>query len=251
MRLRNFVALALAATALSGCRLFDYDNFDPPTSVFSGALLFNGEPFYLRGHSYTVSLWQIEPVYPLAETSSYGVQIAHDGTFRGLIFDGTYDAALNSTGGPWVPDTTRRRFVMKGSAEMDFDVLPYYTIQNETVSYIQPTAGNPGGSITATFSVGVHNTTSALDLVGVYVSPTNVVDRGNGFTIANSVRERTNAQINSQFPGGQPITITVPLPSNVHLTPSDQRRNHVFVRVGVKPVSSNEAAYTQIYKIDI
>lgn len=251
MKLRNIVAVTVASVTVAGCDLFAYDNFDPPTSVFSGEVQFNGEPVPMRGHVQNIAIWQIEPVYPNAETTSFNVAVAQDGSFRGLLFDGTYEASIESTSGPFVPNNARTRFEMRGSAEVNMAIQPYYTIQDESITYIQPTTGNPGGSISATFRVGQHDTSRALDLVGVYISPVNVVDHINIFTIATGLRERARTAIQAQLTANELITIVVPLPANVHDTPSPDRRNHVFVRIGVKPVQITERIYTDVYRIDI
>jgi hypothetical protein len=144
---------------------------------------------------------------------------------------------------------------MRGSHELNLNIQPYYTILNESITYIAPTTSNPGGSISATFTVGKHNTTRAVDLVGVYISPTYTVDHQNKFTIANSIIERSNTTsgtgVRNQIDGNLPITIVVPLPSNVHQTPSPERRNLVYVRIGVKSASITERVYTHVYEIPI
>jgi hypothetical protein len=250
MKLRNIVAVTVASAALAGCDLFAYDNLDPPTSVISGQLAFNGEAVPMRGHVQNVSIWQIEPEFPTAATNSFGVLVNQDGTFRGLIYDGTFEASIESTGGPFVPDNTRTRFVMRGSHELDMPIVPYYTIQDETITY-DPNAGIGGGAITATFRVGQHDTSRLVDLVAVYISPVNTVDHVNVFTIASSQIQRTRAQIQTQLDTNGLITITVNLPADVHQLPQPEPRTHVFVRVGVKSVGVTERVYTNVYKIAI
>jgi hypothetical protein len=101
MKLRNIVAVTVASVAVAGCDLFAYDNLDPPTSVFSGQLEFNGEAVPMRGHVQSVRIWQIEPVFPTAETDSHEILVNQDGTFRGLLYDGTFEASIESTGRPF------------------------------------------------------------------------------------------------------------------------------------------------------
>ena len=253
MKLRNIVAVTVASVAVAGCDLFAYDNFDPPASVISGQLEFNGEAVPMRGHVQNVSIWQIPDdtlQYPTWRTTSFGVLVNQDGTFRGLIYDGTYEASIESTGGPFVPNNARTPFVMRGSHELDMSIVPYYTIEDETITY-DPNAGIGGGAITATFRVGQHDTSRLVDLVALYISPVNTVDHVNVFSIPTSQRERNKAAIQAELDTNGLITITVNLPADVHRMPQPEPRAHVFVRVGVKPVGVTERVYTHVYKIDI
>jgi hypothetical protein len=250
MKLRNIVAVTVASVAVAGCDLFAYDNLDPPTSVFSGQLEFNGEAVPMRGHVQSVRIWQIEPVFPTAETNSYEILVNQDGTFRGLLYDGTFEASIESTGGPFVPNNARTRFEMRGSYELNMPIVPYYTIEDETITYDR-NAGVGGGAMTATFRVGQHDTSRLVDFVALYISLVNTVDHVNVFTIASSQIQRTRAQIQTQLDTNGLITITVNLPANVHQLPQPEPRKHVFVRVGVKPVGVTERVYTNVYRIDI
>jgi hypothetical protein len=251
MKHQKILVAALASFAMAGCNLFAYDNFDPPTSVLTGTVVFNGAPVTMRGHVHNLAIWQLEPVYDLAATTSMAVRINQDGTFRGLLYNGTYEASLESSTGPWVPQTTRHQFVMNGSASFDFPVQLYYTIVNPTITYTQPTTANPGGTITATFTVGRHNTTRGVTNVGLYIGLTNTVDITNSLQIGNAVRQRTGASIATQLNSDSPITISIPLPANIHLTPSPDRRNNVWVRVGIQPAGITEHMYSPVTKIDI
>jgi hypothetical protein len=80
--------------------------------------------------------------------------------------------------------------------------------------------------------------------VGLYVATTQFVDR-----INQSVRiERPRSQISSL---AAPITLNVALPANIHVTPSPERRDHVFLRIGVKTVGVAELLFSPVYTVPI
>lgn len=243
------VMIAALALLLGGCNdIFSIDNQDPPTSQLTGRVVFEGQPVGVRvpSGSAQVLLWQIEPAYPL--DGSIPVYLNMSGDYSALLFDGTYEVSLLSGGGPWVSDPTRRTVVVNGNTTFDIPVQPYYTILNETITYSPSPA--PGGSITATFRVGQHTTSPLVEWVGVYVNRTTFVDRTRSL-LANNVKERTRAQVQTQLNNNSDITITVNLPTDIHVTPSPDRRNSVFVRVGVKTVGVSEMAFSQVYEIPI
>lgn len=249
MRLSRAMVVSLLPVALlTGCDgIFSIDNWDPPNAILSGELLFNGEPVGLRMNGVTLQLWQVEPQYELE--GDITVYVDQDGRYSAAVFDGVYEINLVSGNGPWVDDPTRRRVEVRGDTEFDIPVQPYYTIENETITY-SPTPG-PGGMVTATFQVGQHNTSRALEYVGVYVGTTLFVDRTNGLSIPNSVRERSRAAIADILEENGFVTIAVDLPEDIHLTPSPARRTHVFVRVGVKTVGVSEMLFSKVHKVEI
>jgi hypothetical protein len=95
------------------------------------------------------------------------------------------------------------------------------------------------------------NTTRQVEWVGVYVGLTTFVDRINSLAIANAQRERLRAQVQTQLDARSPITIAVQLPANIYETQSPARREHVFVRVGVKTVGVTEMLFSPVQKIGI
>jgi hypothetical protein len=101
--------------------------------------------------------------------------------------------------------------------------------------------------------VGQHVTSPLLEFVAVYISPVQTVDHSNVFSIPGGTNaiQRTRAQVLTQLNANAPITFTVNLPNDIHRQPSPDRRNHVFVRVGVKTVGVTERVYTNVYRIDI
>ncbi len=245
---RILLAQLSFAAVLSGCDgIFSIDNWDPPDSQLTGLLHFNGQPVGVRANSAKVQLWQIEPVFPIEEAIT--VNVDQNGRFSTIIFDGTYQINVLSGSGAWIDQVDRQEVVVRGNTAMDLAVQPYYTIDNESVQYSSEPA--PGGSITASFNVGKHVTTQDLEFVGVYIGTTAIVDRTNKLPIPNSVAERSLSEIQAELDANRPITISIPLPNDIHTTPSPARRNHVHVRIGVKTVGVSEIMFSPLHKVAI
>jgi hypothetical protein len=235
MRVRPALLTTLAAALLSGCDgITSMDNFDPPGSTLTGRVVYQGTPIGVRNAGVELELWQPGPEFEL--NTKIPVYVAQDGTFSALLFDGNYEINL-LPGGPWVTNTTRTTFELRGSMVLDVPVVPYYTVMNESIV-------NNNDVIQGTFTVGQVSTTGCpLQRVGVYVNTTTIVDR-------------THQVVRAELSGGAvnlsaPVNVSVALPSNIRLTPSPEPRTAVFARIGVQSTCSGEMAYSQVQKIDI
>jgi hypothetical protein len=243
----TMMALPLLA---AGCDIFEVDNMDPPTSLLSGRVIAtDGEPVGVRIPSNTAQLllwqtdWDVEN--PNRIETSIPVHLDTSGEFNALLYDGEYEIEVVNGAGPWQNLTTRPTLTVNGATSFDLEVEPYYTIDEEVITYDPNPA--PGGTITATFRVDQFTTSPLVELVGVYVNTTPFVDRNRRTSFA----ERARSQIQTELNTNGTITVTVPLPANIHTTPSPEPREAVHVRVGVKTVGISELAYSPVYKIAI
>lgn len=236
----------LAGLLLGGCNITDLDNYTPPESTITGRVLFEGRPIGVRSGGVQLELWQ--PAYEL--NTKIPVRVAYDGTFAAAVFDGSYEINLLPGNGPWLNNPTRIPVAVNGQANVDIEVTPYYTIENESITF-NPAGGGPHGTVQASFSVRQVNPTQALEYVGLYVGTTVLVDRNTSLSIPNSQRERLRSAILSELNSNSPISISVTLPANIYETQSPVRREHVFVRVGVKTAGVAEMLFSPVYRIAI
>jgi hypothetical protein len=246
MKRRGIIVALLAPLVLAGCdNMFGLDNYDQPNAFLTGQLLFQGQPVGVRSNGVQLELWQPSPEFEL--NSKIPVYVNQDGFYSAHIFDGDYEINLLSGNGPWLNDPTRIPVQVRGNTVQDLQVRPYYTIRNPSVT-LNTGVNAPVGAIQASFEIGHENPTQLVEFVGVYIGTTSIVDRANGLSIPNAQRERTRAAIGNL---NAPINISVNLPQNIHLTPSPARREHVFVRIGIKTVGVAELIFSPIYKVAI
>lgn len=243
----RLVAALACAVSLAGCdNILGLDNYDAPNATLTGRVVFEGQPVGVRSSGVQLELWQ--PGYALNQ--KIPVHVAQDGTFSASLFDGTYKLNLLRGNGPWVSTTDTIDVEVRGQTSVDIPVQPYYVIRNEQIAH-NPAGGGAHGTINATFAVGQVNTGQALEYVGVYVGTTTFVDRNNSVSIPDAERERLRAAILPQLESNGTISISVRLPDNIYQTGSPARREHVFVRVGVKTVGVAEMLFSPVHKIAI
>lgn len=234
MKLRTILVASLAPLALlTGCDdIFGLDNFEEPTSVLTGQVVYQGEPVGVRSGGVELELWQ--PGFELREKIE--VHVDQDGTFSAELFDGSYELNTLAGNGPWVDSGETITFELNGEANIDVPVTPFYTIENASIS-------NNGGTIQATFNVNAVDASRAVEFVGLYVGRTLFVDRNTNVAEI----ERPAGALNLSAP----ITLSVTLPDDIHVTPSPDPRTDVFVRVGVKTVGRSEMLFTHVQKVGI
>ena len=224
--IRILAALAMSAS-LAACDFGVFDNYDEPNATLTGRVVHQGQSIGVRSNGVQLQLWQ--PGYDLEQ--SIPVYVAQDGSFSAQLFDGNYRLNLIDGQGPWVNSSDTLDVQVRGNSTIEVPVTPYYTIDD-------PTTVHSNGAIEATFRVGSVNTTRAVEYVGLYVSTTSFVDRGN-----MAVRiERPRSAIPSH---ADPITLSVTLPASL------ANRDDVYARIGVKTVGVSELIFSPVTRIEL
>jgi hypothetical protein len=242
-------AVLASILVLAGCDgILGIDNYAAPTSFLTGRVVFDGQPVGVRSNGVQLELWQPGPGFEL--NTKIPVHVDQDGTFSVRVFDGSYELNLLANNGPWVSNPSRIPVVVSGTASVDVPVVPFYAIRNAQIVH-NPAGGAPTGAIQATFNVVRVNGSREIEYVGLYINTSAFVDRNLGLPIPNAQRERVRSLIQAQVDANAPISISVNLPANIHVTPSPERRDHVFARVGVKTVGVAEMLFSPVMKIGI
>ena len=163
-KLLNMLMLALMIIIAVAC---GKDNYEKPGSLFTGRVVYNGQPLGVSGANRQNYLQFWQDGYQLK--TSFSCRITQDGSYSATLFDGTYKLVMNSNRGPWVnsPDTVT--VVVSGNTTKDYEVTPYYMLGN--ISY----ALN-GNTLTASFDVTAINTTRAIANIALIVNKTFFVD---------------------------------------------------------------------------
>jgi hypothetical protein len=232
MKLKIYPYLTLLLTIImAGC---EYDNYEPPKSTLTGRVVYNEQVIGVRSNAVRLELRQRGPEYPLWRTTPINVNIAQDGTFSAVLFDGNYKLTRVRGNGPWVDQTDTIDVEVRGSALVDVPVNPFFVIKNEQI-----TKGS--NTIDATFNLQQVNTTRQLERVNLYISSTNIVD-------ANNQRASAEKGASGITNLSQPISLNVNLSS---LPAAVAGKDYVFARVGVKTVGIQELAYSAPVKIQL
>jgi len=243
MAMKSFNAWAGAAIlgmTLSGCGLLEIDNYDAPTSLLSGTLLFEGQPVPVRSGGVELELW--EPGWELNQ--KIPVYVAQNGTFSAMLFDGDYRLNTIANNGPWVNRTDTITIQVRGNTQVDIPVRPYYVIRNPQVTYDRNTGA--GGTVNATFQIETIDGSRQLEWAAIYVATTSLVDRTNRVVQL----ERPRAQLPTNW-ATAPVTLSVALPANIRDTPSPVPRERVYVRLGIKSVGLAEMYFSPLIELGI
>lgn len=134
----QIVILAFITLPFISC---EKDNFDPPSKRLSGRIVYEGKNIGVQGgkeketnaqnSKIELQLWQlnIDAVKPMS------VNVAQDGSFTALLFDGDYRLVAKDGNGPWENRHDTVFFSIKGKdVVVDYPVVPYYTVSETDFS---------------------------------------------------------------------------------------------------------------------
>ena len=232
----SIITLLALISVLAGCKK---DNFDQPTSILSGRIVYQDQAIGVRTPTINLN-------YDRDRTSTNGVQVeiwqygyqlrtkipqfvAYDGTWSAALFDGDYKITMVKGNGPWVDKTDTISVSVRGNTTLDIPVIPFYLIKNESFQ-------KAGTTVTATFNVQTVNITKTLESVKIYLNKTILVDQNNQLA--------TGTKLASAIPDlSKPITVDVTIPASLATA------DYCFARVGVKIAGLAEICYALPQKI--
>jgi hypothetical protein len=209
---------------LTGCAK---DNYEPPKSTLTGRVIYDNQPVGVRTNGVQLELWQ--PGFQLF--TKIPVQVAQDGTFSAVLFDGDYKLVRLRGNGPWVDNTDTISVQLRGAATVDVPVQPYYVIRNSTIQ-------RSGTNLTASATVAQVAAGKAIERVTLYVGTTQFVDVTNNVAGAN-LTGTALADLS------KPLALSLALPASV------ASKAYCYARIGVKTVGVAELIYTPVQKITL
>jgi len=133
---KNILGLLSVALLLASC---EYDNYSPPEIEFSGQLLYNNRPFLFDGRS-------DGDLSKIVQLTQYGfgksgnpitAQIKEDGSFKQLLFPGSYHITMKNTPYPFIFEDWPRNagnqydtihVELKSNYTFNIKVVPYFEI---------------------------------------------------------------------------------------------------------------------------
>lgn len=223
MKIYKIILLAVIAVfAITSCGL---DNYDEPKSKIIGKITYNGEPVGLRGTGEAVQLQLYQDGYQLHDNIS--VYVTQDGTFEALLFNGEYKLTTKDKNGPWVNTRDTTLVSLKGTAEVELKVTPYFTISGEAITL-------NGSTLTTTFNINQIVSSSSIDYVTLLISKTSFVD-----DVTNIARK----DFKDQKAGS--VSLSMDLSGNKEVA----NAKALYARVGVRTVGADQAVYSKVVRL--
>ncbi|MEK6481011.1 DUF3823 domain-containing protein [Catalinimonas sp. 4WD22] len=238
IKFHYIISLALS-TALFSC---EKDNYEAPSSLLSGRLLYQGTPLNFEYNRVSYELYQdgFGKTGPLNAgiPNVQGSFFTSEGEYSQLLFNGTYKMVVPNGQGPFLwgeeadmPDTVIIN--VSGNTHQDFEVIPFWMIRNTQLS-------GSGNQVSGTFALEqIVTDANARDIesVTLYVSKT---------LFANS---QTNVATNT-IEGNALIDLSnVSLSATVpELVPT---QSYVFASIGVKLTGIDDMIFSPTQKIDL
>jgi len=207
---------------LTSCEL---DNFKAPESVINGKVVYQGKTLGFRSNAINLQLWQSG----FGLYTAVSVAVNQNGTFSSLMFDGKYKLInASGTSQPWVSRTDTLFFDLNGSASVEYEVTPYFLINDETFTKVDT-------NMTANCKIAKITTTATLQNATLYVSRTAMCDE--------NYKESSQQLLPAAMTDLNNVNFKAVIPKRVR----DQ--GFCYVRIGVKASQASERLYTQVQKI--
>ena len=124
-----FLMVILSALAMTSCMK---DNYDAPTSIIKGRVIYQGEALQLRGNE-AVKLQLYQRGYQ--KHDPVDVFVNQDGEFSVCIFDGQYQLITKAGHGPWNNEGRDTIEInLSGAVTQDVQVTPYYLVEDAKIT---------------------------------------------------------------------------------------------------------------------
>lgn len=228
----QYILAFLCIIILYSCKK---DNYDAPSSMLSGRLVYQGEPLHVEYDRVSFQLFQ----YGFGKVGALGGTFDQDGKYSMLLFDGEYKFTIQNGQGPFLwkkttagaPDSLTIN--LRGAQTVDIEVMPYYMVRNPQLSASgQTVAGSFGLDKIIQGADG-----RDVERVHLYINKTLFVSGANNIA-SSSLGGSEIANLNS-------INLQVTVPA---MTPS---QNYVFARIGVKIAGVEDMIFSPIEKINL
>lgn len=229
MKTISYFSLIVLLVAVNACN--KKDNYSPPQSQLTGALLYNGDSIYLEYNRVTYQIYQ----YGFGKLGPIEQQFTQSGILNSLLFDGDYKLIVPGGQGPFLwpktsggaPDSLSIQ--MKGNQNIDIDVTPYYMIRNANI-----TAG--GGNVSAACKLEkIITDANAKDVESV----TLYINKGQFVSGANNIAQVSIAGVDITDPNNINLSVAIPSLS----------QNYVFARIGLKIAGVEDMIFSQLVQL--
>ncbi len=210
------------------------DNYDRPSSLLTGRILYKGEAIQVEYDRVPFELYQ----YGFGKVGPINGAITPEGTFSHLLFDGEYKFVIRPGQGPFVwPQTSGKSdsitINVNGNTVRDIEVEPYYMVRSPQLSVA-------GGRVTGTFKVEKIITDArekGIEKATLFINKTMFVSNDNN--IART--ELAGSAVTD--PNNISLSVTVP-----EIKPT---QNYVFARIGVKTAGVEDWIFSPVVKLNL
>lgn len=229
----NYILLGIAFCFLAiSCKK---DNYDAPSSSFTGRILYQGEAIQVEYDRVPFEMYE----YGFGKVGPINGTITPEGTFSHLLFDGDYKLVIREGQGPFLwPQTGGKSdsisVSVRGNTTLDIEVEPYYMIR--TPQFAQA-AGKVNGSFKIEQIITDAPRAKDIEKAALFINKTIIVSNDN-----NIGRTEINGAAIAD-PNNVNLEVTVPA-----LTPT---QNYVFARIGVKAVGVEDWIFSPVQKIQL
>ncbi len=228
----HYLLLLLICSIAFSCKK---DNYDPPSSLLTGRLLYKGEAIQVEYDRVPFELYQ----YGFGKVGPINGTITPEGTFSHLLFDGEYKFVIRPGQGPFLwPQSGGKAdsisISVRGSQNLDIEVMPYYMIRT-------PQIAKAGTQVTGSFKLEKIITDAVnaknIERVSMYLNKTQFVS-GTDFIAKTDLAGSAITDINN-------ISMNVTVPAIV------PTQNYVFARIGVKIAGVEDMIFSPVVKINM
>jgi hypothetical protein len=223
-RYYSILTVFCAIIMLMGCKK---DNYEAPTSMLTGRVVYQGQPLGLRSGGVELELWQ----HGYQLFTKIPVYVDQNGNFSARLFDGNYKLVLLRGNGPWADNTDSLDIRLNGTHNVDVQVDPFFIITNQAIQA-------SGANATASVSIQQVNSSRTLERVALYLGKTSIVDQNN-FEARVDITAANIPNLNG------PINLSVAIPASL------RNKGYGYARVGVKATGVAEYLYGNVQQIDL
>ncbi len=123
MKKHTYILMLIAVLIFANCGV---DNYEEPTSMLTGRITYGDYPIGLEHGKIKMKLFQ--DGYDLYQ--EIPVYVSYDGTFSAILYNGKYRLVGMDDGCPWVNDQYAMELDIQGDMEIEYVVIPYFTLNN-------------------------------------------------------------------------------------------------------------------------
>lgn len=220
--LSNSIVAILLVVLLSAC---GKDNYDEPTSQLFGRVTYQGQNLNLRGTGEAVQLQLYQDGYE--KHDPIPVYVKQDGSFSALLFNGDYRLTTKDGNGPWVNNHESIEINLKGSAEVNLEVVPYFLISKEEISISD-------SKLDASFMIDQIVEDAKIDRIMLLLSKTQFVDDVNNLFRQDFLDVKE---------GGTYLSADISNNAEV------KKANILYARIGVLANGADQAIYSSVVRL--